>query len=1462
MIKINMDFIYLSYKLLILVAICLKFCTTQGMEIYVKPSMPTPCPVKMCITLSLLGTKSVINSLKQNTTLLFLPGDYILESKISDTNVSEFSMVSISSGSSNVSIFCHKDASFEFEGINKLSIEGFKFFGCGNNKAKLVKNFLLESVSFVGENKSETALEIDKTKVCIIDSSFVHNTAGSLRGSIRLLQGCKHQYAYVGGAIIANQSNVTIIRSEFVGNKAEVGGVIFATQSSHIVILNSSFVGNSAVIAKCSSCRFCFGGVLYTENGYSAIQETQAPVIGVIISESEFSNNTATNGAVLTTINCSISIIMSKFCDNVANECGGVLWIQASSKTFIYDSDMYNNKALYRGGVAYLTDTSISINASRVYGNLAAGSGGVVHVHNNNPYFVTLSESIFHNNSAETGGVISVLDDNPASAKTCTVVQPTQEIDPIKLLSKANFQQQNESSLIVVDSVFDGNYANYTGGVFSIEDADNIAIKNSRFLNSSAPFGSGGVFELGMVTLNLQDVEFSHNQAQIGGAIRALQSSILFVGECILTSNAAFVGGAIYAVESRLNISDAIVVVENCRAHSAGAGFHLYRSTLHCHRNSTTKLVANIATRRGGGIYALNSVISIVSEGEPDVESTIYFTKNVARLGGGIFLEVASELYIFKLGVINNINFYFTANEAAIGGAIYIEDRTNFKTCYKKYSSEDGTNCFVQIMSQKKELDLNHYVSLNFNGNKAYQTGSVLFGGLLDRCTISNTSTYSKFLSPGTSFGMIDGVTYFRNISNIASHLDYKVREISSYPLQLCFCTRNDLPDCGYDISTIHAKKGERFNLSLVAVDQISQTLANVTIYASFNTSGNGLGEGQMAQDITDTCTNVSYSIYSPKSSVELNVYPGGPCGNIGKSAKTVYVKFLDCICPVGFQQKQSDKNIGCKCICDTQLYPYITDPNCNSQTETLLKDGNFWITNLTNNRNGTTGYNYILYDHCPFDYCLSYVHINLNRVNGADMQCANNRSELLCGACKPGLSLSLGSSHCIPCSETWHRDNVVIVISFFASGILLVVFILVLNLTVAVGTLNGLIFYANIIGANTSIFFPTANLKFISIFLSWLNLEVGFDACFFDGMDTYWKTWLQLAFPVYIIVLVIIIIVVSDHSMKFSELLAKRNPVATLATLILLSYTKLLSIVISSMSFGIITYPNDSHEIIWLPDASVKYLKGKHVALFILGTLILLIGVFYTFLLFSWQWLLRYQELKLLKWIGHQRLCHFIEPYHAPYTFKHRYWTGLLLLARVILYLVFALNKSGDPGVNLIAISIVSCSLMFLKGLVSRIYKNWVVEAISMTCYLNMALLSVSTFFLQENRSFNQSIFALMSGITVISLLLLVLSHHIFIEVFLKVWKKLHKQMFKSSDEANDLSNISQIDFDSRDHSPLDESMDEYLKTNCRELSTLPDCGNGLQMQRDEQYKAPLHRNSFSDDDTDSEGSMTPLLN
>ena len=120
-------------------------------------------------------------------------------------------------------------------------------------------------------------------------------------------------------------------------------------------------------------------------------------------------------------------------------------------------------------------------------------------------------------------------------------------------------------------------------------------------------------------------------------------------------------------------------------------------------------------------------------------------------------------------------------------------------------------------------------------------------------------------------------------------------------------------------------------------------------------------------------------------------------------------------------------------------------------------------------------------------------------------------------------------------------------------------------------------------------------------------------------------KIWLQLVFPIYVIVLVILVIFVSEHSPRFTRFIGRGNPVATVATLILLSYAKLLQIMIDVLSFTIILkYPDGSREVVWLPDVSVKYLRGKHIPLFLVAMLIVILGVIYTVLLTCWQWLLR----------------------------------------------------------------------------------------------------------------------------------------------------------------------------------------------------------------------------------------------
>ena len=65
----------------------------------------------------------------------------------------------------------------------------------------------------------------------------------------------------------------------------------------------------------------------------------------------------------------------------------------------------------------------------------------------------------------------------------------------------------------------------------------------------------------------------------------------------------------------------------------------------------------------------------------------------------------------------------------------------------------------------------------------------------------------------------------------------------------------------------------------------------------------------------------------------------------------------------------------------------------------------------------------------------------------------------------------------------------------------------------------------------------------------------------------------------------------------------------ATLATLILISYGKLFHIVLLAQLFANVplTYPDKTTKSLWLPDGTVKYFGGKHIVLFLAALLIIL---------------------------------------------------------------------------------------------------------------------------------------------------------------------------------------------------------------------------------------------------------------
>ena len=106
-----------------------------------------------------------------------------------------------------------------------------------------------------------------------------------------------------------------------------------------------------------------------------------------------------------------------------------------------------------------------------------------------------------------------------------------------------------------------------------------------------------------------------------------------------------------------------------------------------------------------------------------------------------------------------------------------------------------------------------------------------------------------------------------------------------------------------------------------------------------------------------------------------------------------------------------------------------------------------------------------------------------------------------------------------------------------------------------------------------------------------------------------------------------------------------------------------------------------------WLHDANVDYLNGKHALFLVAVVVFLFLFLPYTLLLLFGQWLQAISYPKLFSWVKRARLKPFMDLYHAPYKGKHRYWPGLLLVLRFVLLLVFALSSQQDSSINLLAI-------------------------------------------------------------------------------------------------------------------------------------------------------------------------------
>ena len=846
------------------------------------------------------------------------------------------------------------------------------------------------------------------------------------------------------------------------------------------------------------------------------------------------------------------------------------------------------------------------------------------------------------------------------------------------------------------------------GTALVVKHANVTLAGKTEFMHNNWCFG-GGIKALSSNLTFTGNTTFLDNHAVFydclgsGGAILALSNTVLsFSGiNNFINNSSPFLGGAISAPYEFfvLSFNGINNFVNNSADNFGGAIFAPDRTVLNF--SGTSNFINNFAQLGGGAIFT-QTYSKLTFNG------TVNFTNNVCRsradsneaTGGGVYLGLKCTF-----ATLPNTTVYWENNHAMLGGAIYVRDGSPVSECPSVDALVPKEECFFQLPGQNLSKGID--VQLVFKNNSADVAGSVLYGGAIDDCKLTGLESYNS----GEVFDILvrNYGTDFNTTSNI-----------SSDPLYICPC-ENNVPDCSksnYQVPRI-IYPGETFQVSVVAVGQRHGTVSSPVISSidQITNPGETLESQYLRRRASNTCTKLSYAVSSLSQNVVIDLRgESNPCGD----ELDISVS-LNPICPPGFNISESKS-----CVCEPRLAQYTLQCNITNGVGQITRDAHqqFWV-----------GYDnqsdeIILHPLCPFDYCVNYkVTFPLNITN---LQCAYNRSGLLCGQCKKGYSLVLSTSDCKKCTNIY----LVLIIPFMLMGVALVFLLLVCKLTVATGTLSGLVFYANVIGVNHTTV-PLAN-PILSVFIAWLNLDFGIETCFYNGMDAYSKTWLQFVFPMYIWVLVGLMILVSHYSRRFSWLLGN-NPVSVLATLILLSYAKILRTLINVFYVTYLEYPKYNRSV-WLYDANIDYLSGKHIPLFLVAVLVFLfLFLPYTLLLLFGQWLKGISHVRFFSWVNSARLKAFMDSYHAPYKPKHRYWPGLLLVLRFVYLLVFALNPQQDPSINLLAILVTVGFLVAWAWVSGGVYENRYLDALECSFALNLIILVGGTCYVElaeENTS------------------------------------------------------------------------------------------------------------------------------
>ena len=1133
-------------------------------------------------------------------------------------------------------------------------------------------------------------------------------------------------YSYCGADQIAGA-----IRIESANHVQLSQVTITHSPGSAMVVSNASFVSvNSTVVIDSNATGFSSSDSTVNFTGNNTFMYNSGSALSAFTSDLYFNGrtifkyNTADFGGGMNLSNSVVELSgWVEFVNNAVTAFGGAIHISCGSMNIPGVVQFSRNTAQYGGGAIFAVDSTKTFNISgnATFARNQARVGGAIYITHMTATIQFVGSTVFDGNSATYGGALLVEIAGSLNF-TGTIVFSG---------NLATF-----GSAMVVQSVSSIYWSGWALIARNRAYENTIYIKNCStvvtqgehtFQNNVAMQGTPGMCLANILHLQLNgNTTFLNNSGRIGGALWMIN-----VNSAELNRNLTFVGnlaemGGSMVLENTKFISreSSVTLLTNNHAVSAGGAIFLYQSTLSI--QSGTLIAENNSAGINGGAVCSSAVSEIV------LNATVKFINNSAAEGGAYYQTVASQLI---LG--NKANVQFLNNRAEEkGGAIF--------SVTENFCGINFKRCFFQIQTHSVKV---YFI---FKNNSATVSGNVLYGGWIEECLFEAHDEAKKY--------------NFYDISYISDSIGANnLTTIASDPYKICPCMNGTLQCSTKSVALPPMYPGQAFIVSVIAVGQEHGTVPS-SVVASLGKSNASVKLGQISQTTAATCTSLIYTLFSQNKNENLSLTAVEKCQY---TSPELLLKISLLECPKGFELSGSPP----QCVCQERLLQYTQ--KCTIDDQKIHRTTNFWL----GYDNATRGL--VLHPHCPFDYCTPPP--NNFTVEHSDLQCSYNRTRLLCGQCQPGFSLALGTSRCLRCSNYY----LALLPVFAVAGLALVVLLFACKLTLARGTINGLVFYANLVHSNRTLYFPTGETNVMNVFIAWLNLDLGLETCLYNGMDTYARMWLQFAFPLYVWVLCGCIVFISSKSYRMSRVLGT-NPVAVLATLFLLSYTKLLHTAFAALSFTTLSYPQCNTKLVWLYDANIEYLRGKHIPLFVVGLAALLLCLPYTLLLLTGQWLRAWSNHRFFHWVNSPRLKFLLDAHNAPFKTKHCYWTGLLLLTRLMLYFVDAVNVLGNGCVNILATCIAVAALAVWMGVSEQPYKSRLLGAIEELFLLNVLILSVSTLYIRLAQG-NQAALAYTSTTLFLAMFVAILLFHAYSRIKqTNMWKTLTAKRLTDTETGN----------------------------------------------------------------------------